>query len=714
MTAFLIYVLKSALVLALLVSLFIIFMSRETFHRVNRYIMLSIVFLALLLPAVNLGIESPFNGLGDAIEDYLAAEEPEAVMDIDIEMSAFDELPVLPEAPLGVPSVIMPVEEEPFNWLLLAAVVYFAGVALLVVRQVVMYVQVARMIARGRVVDASMYGCKGINLRVHRGKEKPFSWFRWVVVSENDLGEGAREILIHETAHAHAGHSWDIVLADAVIIMQWFNPLAWIMKNSLKDIHEFEADEAVTNSGVNAKQYQLLIIKKAVGARLYSIANSFNHSSTIKRITMMCKKKSNLWRCSKLLCTLPVVAIATLLFSQPESINATEQPSDGKVTEFVAYEQETRPTIAPTPEKRVATAVGDVSKATPNDTVPNKERVYQVVEQMPQFPGGQAAMMKFLQENINYPADARNANDEGRAFVNFIVSDKGEILNITIVKSTGNAALDKEAVRVVSSMPAWAPGKQGGKAVYTQLTLPVAFKLSNPKKVSKALFLPREEKNGSTTEANSPLLVINGAIYEGNADILNNFKEEDIESINVLQEESAVKTYGEKAKHGAIIIELKKRASSTPIIPEKQAPQADDKSIYTFNSNTGRNKIELTNATNMPDDAMSKTLQITKSDAADYDKAATFTGNLQELKLSNNKMIVESGFTKGRVTMEFNVETDGTLTFAKVKQSSGNNIVDTVALTALLNTQGKWQPATKDGKPVRSRPTLSITFQKMQ
>ena len=185
MTAFLIYVLKSALVLALLVSLFIIFMSRETFHRVNRYIMLSIVFLALLLPAVNLGIESPFNGLGDAIKEYLAAEEPLLAADtcsMPVDMAALYEQPMLTEAPLDVPSV--PVEEEPFNWLLLAAVVYFAGVALLVVRQVVMYVQVARMIARGRVVDASMYGCKGISLRVHRGKEKPFSWFRWVVVSE--------------------------------------------------------------------------------------------------------------------------------------------------------------------------------------------------------------------------------------------------------------------------------------------------------------------------------------------------------------------------------------------------------------------------------------------------------------------------------------------------------------------------------------------------
>ena len=333
MTAFLIYVLKSALVLALLVSLFMIFMSRETFHRVNRYIMLSIVSIALLLPAVNLGIESPFNGLGDAIEEYFAAEEPLLAADtcsMPVYMAAFDELPVLPEAPLGAPSVITPVEEEPFNWLLLAAVVYFAGVALLVVRQVVMYVQVARMIACGRVVDASMYGCKGISLRVHRGKEKPFSWFRWVVVSEDDLGEGAREILIHETAHAHAGHSWDIVLADAVIIMQWFNPLAWIMKNSLKDIHEFEADYAVINSGVNAKQYQLLIIKKAVGARLYSIANSFNHSLTKKRITMMCKEKSKKWRCAKALYIVPVVAIAACSLSTQENNDADSVSKDNE------------------------------------------------------------------------------------------------------------------------------------------------------------------------------------------------------------------------------------------------------------------------------------------------------------------------------------------------------------------------------------------------
>ena len=336
MAAFLIYILKSAFVLALLVSLFMLFMSRETFHKVNRYIMLSIVFIALLLPAVNLGIESPFKGLAAAIENSFAAEEPEAfVGEIAIDMS---ELPVLPDVALELPP-LEPVEEKPFNWMLLAAVAYFAGVAFLVVRQAVMYVQVARIIARSRVVDASLYGCESISLRVHTGKEKPFSWFRWVVVSEDDLGDGAREILIHETAHARAGHSWDIVLADAVIIMQWFNPLAWIMKNSLKDIHEFEADEAVINSGVNAKQYQLLIIKKAVGARLYSIANSFNHSSLKKRITMMIKKKSNPWARLKYLYVLPLAAVAVAAFARPEVSNKLDEISNTKINDLVSVSE---------------------------------------------------------------------------------------------------------------------------------------------------------------------------------------------------------------------------------------------------------------------------------------------------------------------------------------------------------------------------------------
>ena len=543
MAAFLIYILKSAFVLALLVSLFMLFMSRETFHKVNRYIMLSIVFIALLLPAVNLGIESPFKGLVAAIENSFADDDPEtAVGEIAIDMS---ELPVLPDVAPELPS-LEPVEEKSFNWLLLAAMVYFAGVAFLVVRQAVMYVQVARIIARSRVVDASLYGCEGISLRVHNGKEKPFSWFRWVVVSEDDLGDGAREILIHETAHASAGHSWDIVLADAVIIIQWFNPLAWIMKNSFKDIHEFEADEAVINSGVNAKQYQLLIIKKAVGARLYSIANSFNHSLTKKRITMMCKEKSKKWRCAKALYIVPVAAIAALAFTTVEPANATESETLPKGSEFVANN-----------EKEIAE---NYLQQLPD----GDDKVYLVCENAPTFPGGTHAMYKYLAGNIKYPDEAKAAGKQGRVMVQFVVRKDGSISDVSVVKSAGDASLDKEAVRAVSSMPKWNPGTQGGKPVNVQYTIPVQFKqpsgmVNNEKKDTEKkdnrIVIGDGGVIADTDVKDNALIVVDGRVFNGD---LKELESSSIAHIEVIKNSALIaelkEKYNVKDKEGIIFI----------------------------------------------------------------------------------------------------------------------------------------------------------------
>ena len=531
MAAFLIYILKSALILALLVSLFMLFMSRETFHRINRYVMLGIVWLALILPAMNIGIESPFQGVADAVIEYFTAEEPSPGADIvgampvvmvEMEQAQFLDL-----------NVNKADNEKPFDWLFIVTAVYSVGVVLLVVRQLVMYIQVVLLIARGRVVDASSYGHDGIRLRVHSGKEKPFSWFCWVVVSEDDLSDGGREILTHEAAHAHACHSWDILFADAVIILQWFNPLAWIMKNCLKDIHEFEADEAVIESGVNAKQYQLLIIKKAVGARLYSIANSFNHSLTKKRITMMCKEKSKKWRCARALYIVPVAAIAALSFSTVEATN----PHNGKDNEFVAND-----TICD---------VDSVSKSTPKLSDDNS-RVYQIVEVLPEFPGGMGEMMKFLSRNINYPAEAREAGKQGRAVVGFIVNVDGTISNAEIVKSAGDASLDAESVRVVESMPKWKPGMQGGKAVKTRFNLPVYFKLQEPAKPvsengkNKPAFVEIGSDGGILVPNPDNLaIVINGALYEGE---LQDIETENIESVTVVPIEKLTGEELEKCK----------------------------------------------------------------------------------------------------------------------------------------------------------------------
>ena len=654
MEALLIYLLKSATLLTVFVALFVALMQQETYHKLNRFTLLAIIALSLSLPLVNLGIETPFS--------RLFSEEPATTTS---------------ETGIGFVStgILTPAQTAPteptatIEWSSIAVAIYLIGVMVLLARLIIMYTGLARIIKRGTPTPAEEYTSERIHLRVREEEEiKPFSWFRYVVINRTDLRESGREIITHEAAHARSLHSMDIVVTDLLILLQWFNPMAWFTKYCIKNIHEYEADEAVINSGTNVERYQQMIIKKAVGARLYSIANSFNHSSTFKRITMMCKKKSNKWRCTKALYILPAAAIAALLFSQPESVNAVEQPSDGKVTEFVANNQTEMPATAPSESaanRRKVAAVGEVKHTQPSDTT----QVYQAVEQMPQFPGGSNGLMTYLRNSIIYPQEARDANIQGKCFVTFVVDSNGKIKDARVQKSSGNEVLDKESVRVVESMPRWTPGKQNGKNVAVQYTLPIMFRLQGSPQ-------PKTNKDMLLLDKESPLLIINGAVYEGNAGIINNIKEEDIESINVLEEEAATKLYGEKGKYGAIMLELK----------SSKEPQ-----MYQFNVG-----IKPDNATPEKFDT----------------PGAEFIGDTSDLQLGNRKTVLESGLTEGSVTIEFNVETDGTITFAKVTKSSGNNAVDSDALALIYSTQKKWKPATKDGKPVRSRPSLTLTFSK--
>ena len=581
MGAFAVYILKSALLLALLVSLFMLFMSKETFHRLNRYVMLSLILLSLAIPFVNVGAETPLSGMFTAFEESFVEKRHTVRTEVAVEKEN-ETAPIPDDATLigledsfsatgdwneifsssegSVPVIDEPekietheshfkesvvIEKVPV-WIKATAVIYIIGVLFLIIRQAVMYIQVARIIARSRVVDASIYGCNGIRLRVHDGKEKPFSWFRWVVVSTEDLKEGAHEILIHETAHARAGHSWDIVLADAVIIMQWFNPLAWIMKNSLKDIHEFEADEAVINSGVNAREYQLLIIKKAVGARLYSIANSFNHSLTKKRITMMCKEKSKKWRCAKALYIVPVAAIAVLTFSTVEAANPATDETLPKGSEFVANNEK-------------ESAENYVQQVPDGD-----DKVYLACENAPTFPGGTHAMYKYLADNIKYPAEAKAAGKQGRVMVQFVVRKDGSISDVSVAKSAGNLSLDKEAVRAVSSMPKWNPGTQGGKPVNVQYTIPVQFKLpsgmiNNEKKDTEKKDNRIVIGDGGvivdTDAKDNALFVVDGKVFNGD---LKELESSSIAHIEVIKNSALAaelkEKYNAKDKKGIIFI----------------------------------------------------------------------------------------------------------------------------------------------------------------
>ena len=310
MGLFFVYILKSSVCLALFYLFYRLLLSNETFHRFNRMALLGLLVLSCLIPLMEVTVKDP----SDVSLPFLSLEEM-------LMMASVESVEVVEEA-----------EPVVFPWRELLLMGYLAGILFFFLRHVWSLGRMLRLIGR---CQKEMLG-QGIVLFTHREKVAPFSWMKAIVISEADLEESGEAILKHESAHIRNGHSWDLLLAEVCIFFQWFNPAAWLLKQELQNIHEFEADEWVISQGIDAKKYQLLLIKKAVGARLYSIANSFNHSSLKKRITMMIKKKSNPWARMKYLYVLPLAAIAVAAFARPEVSNQLSEISSVKVNELTS------------------------------------------------------------------------------------------------------------------------------------------------------------------------------------------------------------------------------------------------------------------------------------------------------------------------------------------------------------------------------------------
>ena len=302
MGTFLVYILKSAACLAVFYLFYKLLMSRDTFHRFNRFALLGLLVLSSLLPLVEASVNSP----AAVQETMLTLEQLLLLADIQPEGESMA---------AATPSATV-------LWLRAALLVYLTGIVFFIARNLCSLARLGRLIRQGKreALDSYLPDRKEKNVRlvVHDHDIAPFSWMHWIVIARKDLEENGREILIHELAHIRNRHSWDLLLADLCIFVQWFNPAAWLLKQELQNIHEYEADETVLREGVNARNYQMLLIKKAVGTRLYSMANSFNHSSLKKRITMMLKERTNRWARLKLLLAVPVMAGALYVFAQPE------------------------------------------------------------------------------------------------------------------------------------------------------------------------------------------------------------------------------------------------------------------------------------------------------------------------------------------------------------------------------------------------------------
>ena len=559
MGVFFIYILKSSVCLVLFYLFFRLLLSKETFHRFNRMALLGVLFFSLLIPCIE-------------VTTRHQVEVQQAVLSIE-QLLLMAELEATP-ANVGAVQ-----ETSAISWVQVVLLVYLAGILFLACRNIYSLICLFRLIHSGKHEKLE----KGVTLVVHNQEIAPFSWMKYIVISRKDLEENGREILIHEMAHIHHRHSVDLLVADICIFFQWFNPSAWLLKQELQNVHEYEADETVINEGVNAKKYQLLLIKKAVGTRLYSMANSFNHSKLKKRITMMLKEKSNPWAKLKYLYILPVAAIAVTAFARPEISETAEEIS--RMSDALGIEQASllfsrlhdisavkvndltaiveakaaktteeavqmstvlKDTAKPVEVKYIPTEVTDKLKGTP---------LYEVVEQMPEFPGGGiAAALEYIQKNMQYPESAKENGTQGRAMVQFVVDKEGNVTEPKVIRSV-DKELDAEAIRLVKSMPKWKPGMQKGQAVAVKYTMPVLFKLEGGKKVNSSIVVNSMPTGFSVLGANAPLYIVDGK--EVTSSIMSALDANKIESMTVLKGKDATDLYSEKGKNGVILITLK-------------------------------------------------------------------------------------------------------------------------------------------------------------
>lgn len=605
------YVIKAAITLALLYNCFFLFLSKETFHRFNRCMLVGIMLVSLVMPMFHFTTEHPttLNEEVYQMQNYIQHDT--------------------------APIIVTAQQAQGITWIQALTWIYMAGVVLMLILTLVQATSLIRFMSSGvRHTDS-----QGNTVILHNNDVPPFSIFRYIVMSVKDYENCRQYILTHEQEHIRLGHTYDLLLLQGMKTLMWFNPFIWFLSRDLKAVHEYEADQAVINQGIDAKSYQQLLVMKVVGNRLQPFTNNLNHGSLKKRIVMMYQKPSNRWLMLKALCAIPVAALTINTFATPietdpvedmvKTLETTNVPAFNEVKEALPSPKtaeeasEEKPFAITTDSNNIddnplilinghevkipadiktidgetlgkmlhinkediasvtvlkngaATAIyGEKAKngvisietkafqAQPKDTVvvknevsdvlnissavnidelmeklPGAEKhedgsitingkvvkkillqgqevyddddddpVFEVTEEPAQYPGGQAALMQYLAQNIRYPKISAENGVQGRVLVQFVVEKDGSLSNFAVVKKSGDTitknaqsgitvnalgsateeskvpqeafdALNAEAVRVLREMPKWTPAKQRGQEVRMRYTLPITFRL---------------------------------------------------------------------------------------------------------------------------------------------------------------------------------------------------------------------------------------------
>lgn len=428
-----IYLIKINVALVLLYGFYRLTVSRDTFFGLRRLTLWLIYAVALMVPALNL--------------EYWVRDTPTMESMANVYADTF------------YPVVVVKAQASGITWMDMLLGIYWVGVAVLSLRLVWQLFSIIRLAVISRKQEV-----EGITVHLLRGEGSPFSFFRWVFMYPSTMeGKQLHEVMVHECTHVSGLHSLDTLFSELFSIACWFNPFAWLMKQEVRMNLEYLADESVLSDGNARKSYQYHLLGLAYRQSNEStkIANNFNLLPLKKKIKMMNKRRTSEIGKAKYLLFAPLAGVL-LMVSNIESVAR-------EIGEQI-------PEVAEVQQKAEQAAEEKVKTKPQTDTTKKKKTWDCMPETMPYFPGGQELLLKYLADNIKYPASAVKAKKQGRVIVTFIVQKDGSVTHAKIAKSI-DPELDAEALRIVKGMPKWTPGTQNGKPVSVRYMVPVKFSL---------------------------------------------------------------------------------------------------------------------------------------------------------------------------------------------------------------------------------------------
>lgn len=468
------FILESGVSLALLSLIYILFLRKETFFKLNRIFLLISVSFSILLPFLKFRV-------------YEAKSIMLAEVTVTPYQNVMEAITIYGQDLSG--TVVQTISSSRLIiWVYLLGLLFFLG------RFMFRFIQIVILVYKNPVQKIN--GVKFVSINKDFS---PFSFLAYLFVNPKMKQQnGYEKMVAHELEHIKQGHTFDVLILEIMTVIQWFNPFMWLLKRGIRENHEYLADQAVLKQGITPASYKHLLLSQAVGFQL-EIANSFNSSLVKKRIKMISKiRSSKIANLKYVLGVFTLLALTVVFACEKKESQSVEKQKDieevGQQLLLTLHEDKIQiegseddinklegiladnsGKLALAKDSLGNTYIERVKEETPK-MLPDEEQIFYIVEEMPEFPGGDLALRKFIANSIKYPEAAIEKGVHGKVYVTFVVTKDGDIANAKIARGV-DPLLDKEALRVVNMQPKWKPGKQKGKGVNVCYTVPINFVL---------------------------------------------------------------------------------------------------------------------------------------------------------------------------------------------------------------------------------------------